>query len=135
MMWSRRTEAQVRKARRRRCLCCQELFQRDPRTRTQQKYCAQATCRAASKLASQHRWLQKPENQHYFSGPQHVCRVQAWRKAQIRARPLQEMRTMQAVDRPTESAALALQETRRRQAADAVEQNGALAGMGLQDSM
>jgi hypothetical protein len=89
----------------------------------------------ASKLASQHRWLQKPENQDYFSGPQHVSRVQAWRKAQIRARALQEMRTTQIVDRLAQSAVLTLQETSRRQAVDAVEHNGALVGMALQDSM
>ncbi len=40
-------------------------------------------CRAASKKASQQRWLAKlAENQDYFRGPQHVRRfVQVWRVA------------------------------------------------------
>ena len=38
-------------------------------------------CRQASKAASQHRWLQKPGNRDYFTGPTHVERVRAWRQA------------------------------------------------------
>jgi hypothetical protein len=38
-------------------------------------------CRKASKADSQKRWVQKPENQNYFSGPDNVKRVQEWRKA------------------------------------------------------
>jgi hypothetical protein len=34
-----------------------------------QCYCLASTCRAASKAASQARWLAKPENQDYFRGP------------------------------------------------------------------
>jgi hypothetical protein len=34
---------------------------------------------AASKAASQARWLAKPENQNYFRGPVNVAWVQAWR--------------------------------------------------------
>ena len=37
-------------------------------------------CRKASKTASQKRWLQKPENQDYFCGPENVKRVQLWRE-------------------------------------------------------
>ena len=36
-------------------------------------------CRAASKAASQARWVAKPENQDYFQGPVHLARGQAWR--------------------------------------------------------
>jgi len=37
------------------------------------------SCRAASKAASQARWLAAPENQDYFRGPVNVARVKAWR--------------------------------------------------------
>ena len=37
------------------------------------------SCRAASKAASQARWLAAPENQDYFRGPANVARVKAWR--------------------------------------------------------
>ena len=64
---------------RRKCKCCLKLFRPDPRNRRHQRYCSASTCRAASKAASQARWLAKPENQSYFSGPVNVARVQAWR--------------------------------------------------------
>ena len=132
-----------RRTRRRRCLCCGELFCGDPRTRSQQKYCSQPPCRAASKLASQKRWLQKPENQDYFCGPQHVNRVQAWREAHpdygreaaIKGRPLQETRTPQPIARQRKSTRLALQEKRQAEVVDAVDRNGMLAGTALQDAM
>jgi hypothetical protein len=64
---------------RRKCKCCRKLFRPDPRNRRHQYYCSAPACRAASKAASQARWLAKPENQNYFRGPVHVARVQAWR--------------------------------------------------------
>ena len=64
---------------RRKCKCCLKLFRPDPRKRRHQFYCSALGCRAASKAASQARWLAKPENQSYFSGPVNVARVQAWR--------------------------------------------------------
>jgi hypothetical protein len=64
---------------RRKCCNCNELFIPDPRNAKRQRY-----CRKASKAASQRRWLQKPENQDYFSGPQNVKRVQLWREANPR---------------------------------------------------
>src|SRR5262249_13902777 len=51
----------------------------DPRNRHHQRYCAAPSCRAASKAASQARWLAAPENQDYFRGPVNVARVKAWR--------------------------------------------------------
>jgi hypothetical protein len=133
----------VRKTRRRRCLNCQQLFCGDPRTRAQQKYCPEPACRAASKCASQKRWLLKPENQDYFSGPQHVNRVQAWRDAQpgygqkplLKRQPLQETIRLQVVERHKKSTPLALQETRRAQGTDAIAESVALRGFALQDSM
>jgi hypothetical protein len=64
---------------RRKCKCCRRLFHPDRRNRHHQCYCSAPDCRAASKAASQARWLAKPENQNYFCGPVHVARVQAWR--------------------------------------------------------
>jgi len=64
---------------RRKCKCCLKLFRPDPRNRHHQHYCSALACRAASKAASQARWLAKPENQSYFRGPVNVARVQAWR--------------------------------------------------------
>jgi hypothetical protein len=64
---------------RRKCKCCHTLFRPDRRNRARQHYCSAPACRAASKAASQARWLAKPENQDYFRGPENVARVQAWR--------------------------------------------------------
>ena len=64
---------------RRKCKCCLKLFRPDPRNRRHQHYCSAPTCKAASKSVSQTRWLAKPENQSYFSGPVNVARVRAWR--------------------------------------------------------
>ena len=56
-----------------------EVIRPDPRSRRHQRYCSATACRAASKAASQARWLATPENQGYFRGPVNVARVQAWR--------------------------------------------------------
>ena len=64
---------------RRKCKCCLKLFRPDPRNRRHQWYCSAPDCRAASKTASQARWLAKPENQSYFRGAVNVARVRAWR--------------------------------------------------------
>ena len=132
----------MRRTRRRRCPCCQELFSGDPRTRAQQRYCSKPACRQASKRASQSRWLAKPENQQYFCGPQHVSRVRVWREANPgygRGRPrrqaLQETRLVQGPELPRKSAPLPLQETRRRQGSDGHDPSGAPAEAALQDVM
>jgi len=65
---------------RRKCLCCRAWFIPDPRKRGQQQYCSKERCRKASKTASQRRWLCKSENESYFRGPEHVARVQRWRR-------------------------------------------------------
>ena len=64
-----------------RCANCHQPFRADPRNAWHQRYCQAPACRAASKAASQRRWLDKPENHDYFRGPEHVQRVQAWREA------------------------------------------------------
>ena len=66
---------------RKKCCNCKKLFIPDPRNINRQKYCREPDCRKASKAASQRRWLAKPENQGYFSGPDNVKRVQLWREA------------------------------------------------------
>jgi hypothetical protein len=65
---------------RKKCCNCKKLFIPDPRNTKRQKYCSAPQCRKASKAASQRRWLAKPENQGYFSGPKNVKRVQLWRE-------------------------------------------------------
>ena len=69
---------------RKKCCNCNKLFRPDPRNATRQKYCPKPQCRKASKAASQQRWLQKPENQDHFCGPENVLRVQQWREANPR---------------------------------------------------
>ena len=63
----------------RKCLHCRTFFKSDPRSKGRQNFCSYPDCRQASKKASQKKWLQKPQNQHYFCGPENVLRVQLWR--------------------------------------------------------
>jgi len=88
------------------CKHCKRLFRPDPRTRNQ-RYCAEPPCRAASKAASQARWLSQPENKDYFRGEAAVGRVRAWRaqhpgywrkEALDAGPPLQDMRSAQVVE-------------------------------------
>jgi hypothetical protein len=65
----------------RKCKHCQTFFAPDPRCAKRQRHCSKPECRQASKAASQHRWLQKPGNRDYFTGPTHVERVRQWRRA------------------------------------------------------
>ena len=67
--------------RRRTCANCGENFTPDARNARHQCYCSQPPCQAASKRASQAKWLSKEENRHYHGGPAAVARVQAWRQA------------------------------------------------------
>lgn len=91
---------------RRKCKCCRKLFRPDARNRRHQSYCSARACRAASKAASQARWLAKPENQDYFRGPVNTARVKAWRsrhpgywcKGRRASAALQELSTAQPVD-------------------------------------
>ena len=69
------------KAGQRKCMSCGEFFLPDHRSGERQRFCCAAACRRASKAASQANWLAKPPNHDYFSGPEHVARVQAWRAA------------------------------------------------------
>ena len=91
---------------RRKRKCCHTLLRPDRRSRARQHYCSAPACRAASKAASQARWLSRPENQDYFRGPENVARVQAWRSRhpgyRRKGRPagpaLQDVLTAQHID-------------------------------------
>ena len=65
----------------RKCKHCQTFFAPDPRSARRQRPCSKPECRQASKAASHHRWLQKPGNRDYCTGPTHVERVRQWRRA------------------------------------------------------
>jgi hypothetical protein len=71
----------VRHSRKRKCKHCQTFFDPAPRNIGRQHYGSQPPCRQASKTASQRRWLHKPTNLDYFSGPAHGERVRPWREA------------------------------------------------------
>ena len=66
---------------RRKCLHCHAFFLPDRRNLYHQRYCSKPACRSQSKTESRRRWLQKPENQNYFRGPENRQRVKDWRKA------------------------------------------------------
>jgi len=89
------------------CLCCGAAFEADRRNAHHQQYCQEPACRKASKAASQRRWLAKPENLGYHSGPAAVARVRAWqiahpeyleRQGTGRSLALQDLCIAQAVD-------------------------------------
>ncbi len=93
--------------RKHKCLCCKSWFVPDYRRRGQQRYCSRTQCQRASKIASQQRWLHKSENQRYFQGPEHVERVQRWRRDHPRYwrknrdrqyRPLQDVIDAQVIE-------------------------------------
>jgi hypothetical protein len=71
----------MKRARRRKCLCCGELFRPDARKLRHQRHCAKPACRQASLAGSQRRWLAKAANRDYFRGAINLARVQAWRGA------------------------------------------------------
>lgn len=106
------------------CLCCADLFEADVRNRGRQKYCSKASCRAEAKASRQRRWLEKPENQKYFCGPEHVERVQRWRadhpgywRAHRRRKRvvLQDGLPLQVLEPPEDLATRALQDALRCQ--------------------
>ena len=96
------------RVKRKRCRNCNRLFIPDHRNRDRQNYCRLPECRDASKAASQQKWLDKPENQDYFKGPENVKRVQRWRKdnpgyskrkSKIDPEPLQDPLNRQHADK------------------------------------
>ncbi len=69
-----------KKIRRRRCKNCDDLFNPDPRHLKRQKFCTKPVCKTVSKMHAQQKWLKKEKNLDYFSGSEHVIRVQQWRE-------------------------------------------------------
>lgn len=67
--------------RRRKCRCCKEFFLADYRNGYHQVYCSKPLCQAASKLASQRRWLGQKANRDYFRSRENMERVRQWRQA------------------------------------------------------
>jgi hypothetical protein len=70
----------MKRIKNKKCRHCRQLFVPDPRNFNKQEYCRKPACKAASKSASQKKWLRKPENRGYFRGPENVERVREWRK-------------------------------------------------------
>lgn len=106
------------------CLCCGDIFTVDVRNRGRQKYCAKRVCRSTGKAARQRRWLGKPENRDYFSGPEHVERVRVWRAAHPgywrshrrgQGAALQDALTPQVSETPEDLTSRALQDALRMQ--------------------
>jgi len=69
------------RSKRRKCHGCNDFFFPDYRNEHHQHYCGKPACRQASKLASQRRWLRKPDNRDYFRDPENARRVREWRQA------------------------------------------------------
>ena len=129
--------------RRRKCLNCGRLFRPDPRNVHRQKYCSEPPCRKASKVASQARWLAKPQNRDYFCGPAHTERVRAWRAAnpgygRRRRRALQDRSSTQVTDSAGKTGFLterALQEDCRAQGLVLTGLIATLTGTALQEDI
>ena len=126
------------------CLCCGEIFTVDVRNRGRQKYCPKRACRAAGKAARQRRWLGKPENRDYFSGPEHVQRVRVWRvehpgywRAHRRGRrvALQDALALQVIESPKDLARRALQDALRSQGPVLIGLIAHLSDSALQDDI
>ena len=132
---------------RKKCRHCKSLFIPDPRNRNRQKYCHLPECRDASKAASQQKWLEKPENQDYFRGPENVKRVQRWRKdnpgyskrkSKIEPEPLQDPLNRQHLDKTNnncEFADHALQDLLNVQPSVIIGIIAQLTGYALQDDI
>ena len=109
---------------RKKCRHCRRLFVPDARNKGRQKYCSQPACQKASKIASQKKWLAKPENKNYFRGPENVLRVQEWRK-----------QNPGYWRRGSPKSKNALQETLNGQPFENSKDNGKNAAFALQDSL
>ncbi len=132
---------------RKKCRHCQALFTPDPRNLDRQKFCRKPDCHKASKADSQKRWLGKPANRDYFRGPEHVQRVQRWRKdnpGYWRLKPgrspnaLQDPLNGQPTEKTVDNAdftSRALQDLLSRQASVLIGIIAQLTGSALQDDI
>ena len=125
-------------------LCCGDIFTVDVRNRGRQKYCPKRPCRAAGKAARQRRWLGKPENRKYFSGPEHVERVRVWRashpgywRSHRRGGgvALQDALALQVIEAPEDLALRALQDALRSQGPVLIGLIAHLSDSALQDDI
>lgn len=126
------------------CLCCGNIFTVDVRNRGRQKYCPKRACRAAGKAARQRRWLGKPENRDYFSGPEHVQRVRVWRAEhpgywrshrRCRRAALQDALKLQLVETSEDLTRRALQDALRSQGPVLIGLIAHLSDSALQDDI
>jgi hypothetical protein len=126
------------------CLCCGDIFTVDVRNRGRQKYCPKRPCRAAGKAARQRRWLGKPENRDYFSGPEHVERVRVWRaghpgfwRSHRRGSgvALQDALALQVIETPEDLTRRALQDALRCQGPVLIGLIAHLSDSALQDDI
>ena len=93
----------MKRNRRRKCLCCGDLYLSGRHNAYHQKYCSRPACRTVSRQVSRRRWLAKPENRGYHCGANHVDRMRAWRKRhpgywRRKAAALQDLLSAQDVD-------------------------------------
>ena len=107
----------------RKCLHCEDYFLPDHCNRRHQRYCSESPCRLASKAASQRKWLSKPENHGYFSGPDQVKRVQVWRSKNPNYRSISKRKICFS----------ALQDHLTLQPTDSIEKNDHACHKSLQD--
>jgi hypothetical protein len=135
-----------KRARKQKCLHCKLLFAPDPRTKDRQKFCSEPECKRASKAWRQRRWLKKPQNREYFSGPEQVARTQEWRKEHpgyskgrcLKQNALQDDCSPQVVDHEGDAPSLtidALQDDSELQAVLLVGLIASLTGGALQDDI
>jgi len=131
----------------RKCLNCHDFFLPDPRNMCRQLYCKKTSCRKASKVASQVKWLAKPENVDHWKGAENVQRVQEWRKANPgysrrrgprRRMALQDTLISQSLAAPTKAAHdadVALQDTWQQQPPLIIGLISQFTGLALQDDL
>jgi hypothetical protein len=145
--WRRSLSRAMKRPAKRKCRHCKEFFRPDPRNRHHQRYCSKPACRRQSKAEAQRRWLQKPDNQSHFRGPENRQRVQAWRKAppgywrkgkpKVK-RPLQDLCAGQSPENEQltkKTGPLALQDLLRMQPALVVGLISMMTGSALQEDI
>jgi len=59
------------------CLCCKQWFQPDPRSHPRQRYCSEIRCQKERKATRQKRFLS--EHPDHWSKPKYVKKTQDWR--------------------------------------------------------
>jgi hypothetical protein len=136
----------MKKKKRRKYLHCSELYHPDPRAKDRQIYCSAPECKRASKRSGQQICLQKPDNKDYFTGPNQVDRVRAWRvnnpgywkKPLLPEKPLQDDSQAQTVEIEQDSCSLAssaLQDKILTQSHEVKEDSCSLVFSALQDDI